>query len=168
VKVTGYKIREAIKQWELRKDAASRVFDDSLKIYPGETKEHPVDAVKQYLAAEYAIAKLQEAQAMYNLQVKVPFDGELITLGFAVKALGGLARAEKMWRSATGSKKERYGYSADERDPNKIYAQTQVSASDALKNATSAAKRASAMRAAIAQGNAEEHEIKTLTEDLFE
>jgi hypothetical protein len=41
MRVTGYMLREAIKQHELRRDTAASAFDGSLKVFPGETKEAP-------------------------------------------------------------------------------------------------------------------------------
>lgn len=154
--VTGYQLREAIKQWELRKDAANRVFDESLKIFPGEEKPHPSKLIEQYLAAEVAIAQLQTAQAHYNLIVSFDFEGHKITLCEAVKSLGGYSRVEKLWRTAAGGgKKERYGHSSDdERDTTKIYAVQVVTPMQGVEQATIAAKRASALRAGIATGNA--------------
>lgn len=154
--VTGYALREAIKQWELRKDASNRVFEDSLKIFPGEDKPHPSKLIEEYLAAEVAIAQLQTAQAMYNLEVTFDFEERLITLCEAVKSLGGYSRVEKLWRTAAGgSKKDRYyGGTADERDPAKTYAVQVVSPMQGVEQSTIAAKRASALRAGIATGNA--------------
>lgn len=159
--VTGYALREAIKQWELRKDAANRIFDDSLKVFPGEVKTHPEVLIKQYLAAEVAIAQLQTAQAQYNLLVTFDFEGRLITLCEAVKSLGGYSRVEKLWRTASGGgKKDRYyGGTSDERDPTKTYAVQVVSPMDGVEQSTIAARRASALRAGIATGNATTCEI---------
>lgn len=151
--VTGYLLREAIKQWELRKDAASRVFDTTLTKFPGEEKPIPGDLIDQYFAAEIAIAKLQTAQSAYNLFVSFPFEeNEKMTLCEAVKSLGGYSRVEKLWRTASGGgKKDRYyGNSDTERDPEKIYAIQVVTPMDGVEKASVAARRASALRAAIA------------------
>lgn len=153
--VTGYALREAIKQWELRKDAANRVFADSLKVFPGEEKPHPSKLIEQYLAAEVAIAQLQTAQAQYNLLVRIDFEGCPMTLCEAVKSLGGYSRVEKLWRTAAGGdKKDRYGHNDDERDPEKIYSVRVVKPAMGIEQSTIAAKRASALRAGIATGNA--------------
>jgi hypothetical protein len=152
--VTGYALREAIKQWELRKDAANRVFEDSLKVFPGEDKPHPSTLIAQYLAAEVAIAQLQTAQAQYNLINAFDFEERRITLCEAVKSLGGYGRVEKLWRTASGGKKDRYGSSEDERDPEKIYSVQVVTPMQGVEQSTIAAKRASALRAGIATANA--------------
>lgn len=154
--VTGYALREAIKQWELRKDAANRVFEDSLKVFPGEDKPHPSKLIEQYLAAEVAIAQLQTAQAQYNLMNTFDFEGRKITLCEAVKSLGGYGRVEKLWRTAAGGgKKDRYGSSSnDERDPEKIYSVQVVTPSMGVEQSSLAARRASTLRAGIATSNA--------------
>lgn len=170
MKTTGYMLREALKQHELRKDTASQAFNGSLKKFDDETKDSPQSIVEQFLAAERAIAQLQIAQKRYNLAVEVEVLGEKMTLAEAVGRVGGEARAEKMWRSATGSKADRYsfGLNADERDPTKLVAKATVTPSEAAKLASAAAKRAGAFRAAIATGNAREVEIENLSPALFE
>jgi len=169
MKVTGYLLREAIKQHELRRDAAAQAFDGSLKAFPGEEKPTPQSLVDQFLASERAIAKLQVAQMQYNLYVKVNVQGEDMSLAEAIKRVGGEGRSEKMWRSATGTKKDRYGYSGDdEMDPNRVRSKATITVNEAVKLATQAGKRAGVMRAAIATANAKEVEIEDLSPALFE
>ena len=170
MKTTGYALREAIKQHELRRDTAARMFDGSLRKFPNEDKEHPTKVVEQFLTAERAISKLQTAQMRYNLAVIVDVQGEKLTLAEAIKRIGGEARVEKMWRSAAGPKPDRYGgyRNDDERDPSKVIAAATVSPSEATKLASTTAKRSGAFRAAIATGNAREVEIEDLDARLFE
>lgn len=170
MKTTGYALREALKQHELLRDTASRAFDGSLKKFDDEEKETSQSVVEQFLIAERAIAKLQVAQMRFNLAVQVDVLGEKMSLGEAIKRVGGEGRAEKMWRSATGPKNDRYSYgsNADERDPSKIVAKPTITAGEATKLASAAAKRAGAFRAAIATGNAREVEIEDLDSTLFE
>ena len=170
MKVTGYLLREAIKIQELRRDTAARAFDGSLKAFKDEVKEKPHDVVQAFLKAERAVAALQTAQMRYNLTVKVKLDNELITLGEAVKLVGGVARAEKMWRKAAGPKPDRYGgyMNEDEMDPTKIRAKAQITPTEATNQAAIVAKRAGALRAAIATGNTVEVDIENLDAALFE
>lgn len=170
MKITGYAIREAIKQHDLRRDTALRAFDGSLRKFPDEEKDTPQKVMEHFLASEHAIAKLQTLQTQYNLKVTVEVLTEKLSLEEAIKRIGGDARAEKMWRSATGPKTDRYaGYSNnDERDPTKVFAKTTVTPSEATKLASAAAKRAGAFRAAIATGNAREIEFENLDAALFE
>lgn len=175
MKITGYMLREAIKQHELRRDTAARAFDGSLKVFPDEEKDSPSTIVEQFLAAETAVAQLQVAQMRYNLAVTVEvtgqgtYAGDKMTLAEAIKRVGGEGRVEKMWRSATGPKKDRYGgYDNDEIDPTHIRARVVLKASEAVKLASVAGKRAGALRAAIATANAREVEIESLSPTLFE
>jgi hypothetical protein len=170
MKTTGYALREAIKQFELRRDTAARSFDGSLRKFPDEDKEAPQKIVEQFLKAEGAIVSLQVAQARYNLAVGVEANGEKMSLEEAVKRIGGYARAEKMWRTAAGPKPDRYNTyrNDDERDPTKLVSRITVTPSEAVKLASAAAKRAGALRAAIATGNAREVEIENLDPALFE
>jgi hypothetical protein len=168
MKTTGYALREAIKQHELRKDTAAGAFDGSLKMWPGENKEPPTTIVDTFLRAEAAIAKLQTVQAKYNLTVQVEFDGRKMPLSEAIKLIGGIARVEKMWRSVAAPKKDRYGYDRDERQAGVTVAVATMTSSEAVKLAQAAAKRAGALRATIATANAQEVEIENLDLSLFE
>lgn len=174
MKITGYKLREALKIWQLRRETASRSFPGTLKVFPGESKDAPESVIQQFLKAEAAIVSLEVAQARYNLQVKVSLpmsDGfnRQLPLSYAIKGIGPITRAEKMWRTATGTVPDRYGYSRDdERDPTKEHAKHVVSAADATRLATEQAKIAGKYREAIATGNAVEIDIEDLDPGLFE
>ena len=170
MKTSGYALREAIGLHVLRRDTSSRAFKGSLKAFPDEKKEKPQDVVEQFLKAERAIAKLQTAQGKYNLLMTVEVSGELMTLSEAIKTIGGVARAEKMWRSAAGPKEDRYSYGDNDtvRDPNQVRAVPTVSISEMVKLATQVGKRSGALRAAIATTNAKEVEIEGLDASLFE
>ncbi len=174
MKVTGYQLREAIKQHELRRDTASREFADSLKKFPGEEKDAPTQVVDRFLESEKAIAQLQVAQMRYNLAITVElpvFTGftSKIPLAEAIKRVGGEGRVEKMWRTATNPKAERYSYgNDDERDPTRVRAVQTIATGEMVKLATVAGKRAGSLRAAIATANAREVEIEDLTSALFE
>jgi len=62
MKTTGWSLREAIKQQELRRDTAARAFNGTLKKFDDESKQTPQEVVVQFLAAEQAIAQLQVAR----------------------------------------------------------------------------------------------------------
>jgi hypothetical protein len=170
MKTTGYGLREAIKQHELRRDTASRAFAGTLKSFADEKKEKPQEVVIRFLAAEKAIARLQTAQMRYNLLIEVEVQTEKMSLAEAIKRIGADARVEKMWRSAIGPAPDRYGsfHNEDVRDPNQVRATATITPTDATKLASQAAKRAGAFRAAIATGNAREVEIEGLDPALFE
>lgn len=169
MKTTGWLLREAIKQNELRRDTAARSFNGTLKKFDDETKQDPEQVVTDFLKFEAAIASLQVAQAQYNLKVRVPFGGRTITLCEAVKLIGGFGRAEKMYRSATGDKPDRYSMRDDNvRDPNQERAKETLSPSKAASLASVQAKIAGRLRAAIATGNGTEVDIDNLDPALFE
>jgi hypothetical protein len=169
-KTTGYALREAIKQQELRRDTAARTFGGTLKAFKDQTKEAPTLVVKTFLTAELAIAKLQTAQMRYNLAVRVDVLGDGMTLAEAIKRVGGIARAEKMWRSAAGPKPNRYGGldEDDVRDSTREHAQATITPTEAVKLAAGMAKRTGAIRQAIAVANAQEMVIEDLDPALFE
>lgn len=156
MKVTGYLLREKVREWELRRNMANEQFSASLKKFPDEVKRTPVEVVSDFEKAEKAIAYLQAAQARYNLGVQVNVLGETMTLCEAVKRIGGAGRAEALWRSAAGGKKDRYAYRNDDevRKADEVRAVATITQEEAAKQATRAAKYAGAMRAAIATGNA--------------
>lgn len=168
MKTTGYGLREAIKFHKLRSDEAASSFDSTLKVFEGDTKEAPQAVVERYLAAEAAVSRLQTAQAEYNLIVKVTVDGVQITLSEAIKRIGGLGRAEKMWRSAASPKKDRYSTFEDTRDPTREHAKSTISATEAAALASKVAKTAGRFRAAIATANTVEVDIIDLDPALFE
>ena len=157
MKVTGYFLREKIREWELRRNMANEQFPKSLKTFKDEKKRTPVEVVADFEKAERAIAYIQAAQARYNLGVEVSVLSEKMTLCEAVKRVGGAGRVEALWRSAAGGKKDRYAsYSNDDavRKADEVRAVATVTQEEAAKLATRAAKFAGAMRAAIATGNA--------------
>ena len=158
MKTTGYALREARKQHELRRDTAARAFNGSLKTFEDENKETPQQIVEQFLAAERSIAALEVAQSHYNLMVFVDVLGRKISLASAVKLIGGEARVEKMWRSVAGPVPDRYRHSDDDtvRDPTQLRAKPTIRPSEATRFASQAAKRSGAYRAAIATANAKE------------
>lgn len=168
MKTTGYALREALKQQELLRETASRSFNDTLKAFAGEIKDSPVSVMDAMIRAEAAIASLQTAQMRYNLMVTVKVEDTTFSLAAAVKLVGGVARAAKMWQSVAAPKEDRYGYrNTDERDPNQLRAEPTINTQEALKLATIMAKRAAALRQVIAVANATEVEIEDLDPSLF-
>lgn len=161
MKANGFLLREAIRRWELRRDTAINQFEDSLKKFPNEEKPHPTAIAAEFLKCEGAIAKIQAAQARYNLSVEIAVGEEKMSLTEAVKRLGGAGRMEKLWRAAAGAGKKNEShsfYDTDTRDPDKIRAARTISLDDALKEARKASAYASALRAGLAKGNSSEIE----------
>lgn len=169
MKTTGYKLREAIRMWELRRKMAGDNFDKSLHAFEGEDRESPQAVVVHFKHADEAVANLQTAQAMYNLSVKVNVLGEEMTLCEAVKRVGGAGRVEKLWRTAAIDKKDRYSYDRDlVRNADEVRARRTISLKQAGELAAEAAKWAGALRAAIAVANSTEVEVEGLNPGLFE
>ncbi len=168
MKTTGYKLREAIRTWELRRKIANDTFDRSLARFPGEDKASPENVHASFVKADRAIAKLQTFQSIYNLKVAVSVLGESMTLCEAVKAIGGAGRAEKLWRTAAVEKADRYSYRGEVRNKDEIHAERTISYESAGALAAKAARFAGALRAGIAAANATEIDIEGLEAYLFE
>jgi len=58
MRVTGYNLRDALKTYELRADAANRAFEPSLARFASDTKKTPQQVIGEYEATQAAIAKL--------------------------------------------------------------------------------------------------------------
>lgn len=158
MKVSGHKLKVAIKTWELRREAVSKQFQASLWKFEGEVKD-PIKLTNDLIVAERAIAKLQEVQTLYNLSVKLKVGEEELTLCEAVKRVGGAGRVEKLWRTATvdtgESESKYYGMPRTElvRNKEQIRAEKVLSVEQTLELATQYSASAGALRAAIAEGN---------------
>ncbi len=169
MQIDGYALREALKQWELRKDAAEKAFTSSLHKFADEKKDAPQQVVDAYLKAEDAISKLQVAQMRYNLAVKVEVQGEKMTLAEAIKRVGGAGRVEKMWKGATPQERHhRYGDDGLTRTAGQERAEATIDAKTVVSLATQASKRSGAYRAAIAKTNGVSLDIEDLSPALFE
>lgn len=177
MKITGYKLREALRRWQLRRDTAGAQFGDTLTAFPGEEKLHPDDVAKALIAAEAAIAQLQVAQVEYNSRVYTSLpadrDGHQMNLLECVKIVGGLQRVQKLWKDAAKQKggNTRWilrGEDANTRDKDKLVAKRIVSFEGAGKRALDIDRHLSAYREAMAVANATERDIENLTPALFE
>lgn len=169
MRVTGYQLRDALKTYELRAEAANRAFEPSLVRFASETKKTPDEVAREYTAAHDAIARLQVAQMKYNLAVTVKVGAMSMTLAEAIKRMAAPVRIAKLWKEAMGKKKDRYGLSGVEvvRDKDKEYAVASVTAEEATAFAQKSAKEAAAYRSAIAVGNAQEVDIDGLDAALL-
>lgn len=162
--VTGYQIREAIRLWTLKRDALATQFKDSQYFFEGERKSSPEEVADAFARADRALARLQTAQDAFNLGVMVRVhDLGSITLAEAIKAVGGYARLEKMWRGAAGALRERRDYYDEARErvrrKDEEQAARAISQSGALERATNAAVTAGALRSAIGVANSRSVEI---------
>jgi hypothetical protein len=169
-KLTGYQLQEAIRRWELKKNTASKLFEDSLWAFEGDDKASPAELGETFLKAEEAVSELQTLQARYNLSVLVDVRGAKMTLCEAVKRVGGAGRHEKLWRTATtntGHTRFGYGENPMSRKADEIHARRTIGVQDAMDRADDAARYAAALKAAIAQGNGQEREME-VPGDIFD
>ena len=163
MRINGYKLREAMTRFELQRDSVAAQFKGSLHAFEDEKKESPDSLMNTLSAAECAIASLQTAQARYNLEVKVPVQGTVMSLCKAIKLMGGATRVENLWKVAAGTKKEKGAYYDRGEDlvrnTDQVTAKSVLQPKERLERATKAAQRSAALRSAVAQGNAVEMEI---------
>jgi hypothetical protein len=162
MKVTGYKLREAIRRAVTRRDILDRQFKESLWAFEDKSELGPPSKVaKEFAAADEAVARLEEAQQIYNSKVMLNVQGQRMSLAQAVKRVGGAGRLEKMWKSAAlDTGRDRYDSMRRTRSKDDIHATRQVSVQEALKHQQEAASFLSDLRAAVAEGNTTALEIE--------
>lgn len=159
-KVTGYQLREALKRWVMRRDTASKQFNETL--FQFEEDKNPSDFTPEAVAGEFrkadeAVATIEAAQQAYNLKVSFKVQGQDMTLSYAVKRVGGAGRLDKMWRSAaTDTGEDRYSIRNKTRQEGERRAQKMIAPTKAMSIADEAARFAGALRAEIAKANATE------------
>jgi hypothetical protein len=169
MKITGYKLQHALRELAHLRDVLSSQFKESLWVFEKDDKPKPIQVMDSFSQTEEKIAKLQVAQAKYNLAITVKVGKDPMTLAEAVKRVGGAGRMEKMWRSvAADTGKDRYAMRENARDKNTEYAHRAMPVEKALGMAKEAARFASGLREAIQVGNAQEMEIEGLDPALFE
>jgi hypothetical protein len=160
MKVTGYQLREARTRWLDRAKIASQQFEDSLLAFVGEKKLSPEEIGNSFALAELNQSTVEQAQQLYNSRIFVQVGNDRMSLGLAVKLLGGAGRLAKMWKTAaTFTGKDRYSRYDTMRSSDSEYAMRQIPVEKSVKFAEEASKRQSLLRAAIAQGNSTEVEI---------
>lgn len=155
MKVTGHRLKESIKFHMLLLNAAKEQFDASVYVFEDEKKPTPTEMDERIFHAERAIARLQTAQAWFNLHVLVRIDDGSITLAEAIKVIGGAGRREARWRSCSAPKKDRYNYNdtVPTRTEGEVRAKRAISYDAALEKTTASARFAAQLRAGIAEGN---------------
>lgn len=166
MEVTGYLLREHLKQWNLRKSTAEGEFAPSLYKFKDETKESPSSIANRLSQSEAAIITLQVAQMQYNLgvQLDVPGIGRM-SLAQAIKALGAAERGEKLWRGVSVTPVSSM-YRV--RDSNQEAAEATIDTNFVLQQTSLASKRVGVLKAAIATANATKFAINDLSPSLFE
>jgi hypothetical protein len=162
MKTTGYKLRQVLKELEIKRESLGRQFNNSFFAFPEDVgkKRKPLDIAAELSKVEDDIALFQTAVTEFNLKARVSVQGRLMPLAQAVKMIGGVARMIEHWNRAdnfisSDSDRVRIKKKEDE----VIQAEPQVSPDQILEVRQQVEKLAAAIRAAVAQGNSEEVEI---------
>lgn len=168
MKISGYRLREALRNWRTLRDVLATRFNETLWQFTDSTESTPEDVAKRFCEADRNVATIEAAQQRYNQQVFVRIAGEKLSLAMAIKLVGGAGRHEKMWRSAALDQgRDRYSHREMTRKPDEVHAVRTISVDDALQLAQKAAQYASELRSNIAEANSKEIEIEDLSSDLF-
>lgn len=171
IKVTGYRIREELKKTNLKIDMLESEFDDSKTGFKDDDKRSMDEITNDLFRAEEKACALQEANQLYNLNVKTnlsPF-GE-VTLARIIKLVGPVSRIEKKWRRMAAPKKDRHHYYRDDhevREADKEYSENRYTREEAGKQAETWAERLASLRSTLATLNAQEIEMN-IPASLFE
>lgn len=168
MKVTGYQLREALRQHTSRRHLADSTFKESLWHFPGDEIVKPAELAEQYENADKAIAHLQSAQQEFNLKTEIKVMGQSMSLAEGIKRVGGAGRLEKMWQTAAGDTgRDRYSYRERTRKADEVSSVRSIPVKECAANAERASRFASALRSAIAQANSRTMEIPWLKADLL-
>lgn len=154
MKINGYSLQLKIKDLKNEVESYSIQFANGGTKFSDEEKLGVKEAYDAFAKAEKELARLQTAQTIYNLQVKVVVLNERMTLCEAIKRVGGAGRAEAMWKGLVAPKKDRY--MRDEtavREEGKTYAPKTYTVAEAQAQLRASATYASALRAAIQEAN---------------
>jgi hypothetical protein len=169
--ITGNRILDALDMLKERVKTLDAQFKPSLFRFEDEDedeKRDPRDILREYEALQARIARLQEAQAAYNLRVEVDVLGERMTLQRVLHLIGSAARVKAHWQSAA-SPEEPSIYQFNplrQRDKEHEYAKRVVPMAEAQSLADRASRNAMALKQAIRSGNAREVEMD-VPEELF-
>lgn len=173
MKVTGYQLREALRKWTTKMEVLKVRFDDSIWEFPGEQKKMPLEVSQEWEKVMTNVALLQCAQQRYNREVSITLTNtpreETMTLAMAVKLIGMYGRLESAWRKATiGNGKDRWDRgSGASRSKDTEYAKKSLSQEKLAECSDNMSNYTSALRAAIARGNATEIDIGEVLPELL-
>lgn len=162
-KITGYMLRDAIKQAEFRVETTLAQFNDSLFTFPEEKKPSPEESALEYEKAQMALVHLRTAQARYNLAIQLA--GFELSLAEGIKKLTALCAVDKIWRGTT----HQNAYRSMVRNTEQVVATMTVTAEMKGAKVKAYAKQIGKLRQAIAVANAQEFEAPAgLDASLFE
>lgn len=155
LQVNGYKIQHTLRELQHRREMAATQFSEGTFIFADEVEQTmgAQEAFDIFYDCEEKIARLQVIQAEYNLKNMCVVQGKEMSLHEAVKRVGGAGRAEKMWRTATTSGRDRWERRERTRSKDDVRATRAVPIPKCMENAKVAARYASALREAIQIAN---------------
>jgi hypothetical protein len=161
MRVTGYQLMDRLEQLQEQAKTADEQFKASLFQFTMEPEGVPDPRVlmETYQRCEEKIARLQEAQAAYNLQVSLDVQGDTMTLQRAVKLIGSLGHIKNQWKMAAKDDNNNFYSNTRQRDKDSVYAERVVSIEACLQLAETVARQATALKQAIRSGNAQEIEV---------
>jgi hypothetical protein len=102
MQVTGTRIRHEIKIATAELASKKNIFEKSLMVFPDENKPSPKGIATEILSAEHKLSMWQAAQKFYNSTQVFEFQGNQVTLQYAVSVVGGFSRIAAMWKKAAG------------------------------------------------------------------
>jgi hypothetical protein len=165
MKVTGHELRNTLKVLEQDRKALEGKFNAGLTYFEDEEKPD-LEAIS--LAIRFIdrnIVDVQEAQAEYNLRVKVEYLGKEVSLTFLIKIKGSEVRTVARWKTAMevedSSTNRLYGLSMA-RDMDSKYPVPSMEYDAAVAQHRAAYIRMVSVQQSIANANAQVVEIKGL------
>lgn len=173
MKISGYKLIDRLEELKEQAKNVDAQFASSLHKFNEETDTSstatPQEIMQKYEELQTKIGKLQEAQSVYNMKVRVKFQNEALTLNRAIKEYGSLGRVKNQWKTATVAANSRSAYYGLElaRSKEQIYAVRTISIENASTLYEAANKRVGLLKQAIRSGNATEINVE-MDETAFE
>lgn len=174
MRVNGFQIREAIKQWNLKREMAVKVFNDAGFAFDGETKTSPIEAAEAVRNSDEAVARLETFQQQFNSVQGFEFNGKTISLAQAVKMIAGIGRLENLWKTYAskglgGNDHHRsYGETPTTiRKEGEIHAKRTLPLAECVANAAKYAKQQAALRALISSANGTQIVVPDDLQELF-
>ena len=175
MRVNGFMFREVLKRKRRELKILDNNFEDTLFTFPDEEQHtHPINAAERIATLEVDIARLQTAQAEYNMAVEVEPEsvGSEIwsptNLAQAIRMVGSAGRMVKRWEEAAASKRDNWrGRVPESRSSDEVFETEVIPKDRALKLALEAERVASQLRTVIAQANATMIDIEWVDESLF-
>lgn len=169
MKVTGHQLKESYDLARMNADNLSDQFYSSLTAFSDEKDnedKNPVSISEQLMHTYRKVAKIQEAQSYYNLQVKVSLGQDKMTLAEVVRLVCSANNFARIWKNAVYSDLSRRN--SNTRDKDSEYAKDQISRAEAVRHATLAKKYSIRLQNSISKGNSTEVDIPFLNQEILE